>query len=62
MLSVIDFCPPHGDNFLQRNISDFLTTKRIEFDVNDILRGIESKKKRIEIAKVALDRWAGLKR
>lgn len=61
-LSVIDFCPPHGDNFLQRDIvNDFTNRNKIDqFDVNEILRGTKPEK-RVQIAKVALDRWGKLK-
>lgn len=62
MLSIIDFCPPHGDNFLQRDITNYFKNgnKMDQFDVHEILRKIRPEK-RVEIAKVALDRWVGLR-
>lgn len=62
MLAIIDFRPPHGDSFLQRDIiNDFKSSNKInQFDVNEILCRIEPEK-RVQIAKIALDRWDRLK-
>uniref|UniRef100_A0A1I7UXC9 Protein kinase domain-containing protein n=1 Tax=Caenorhabditis tropicalis TaxID=1561998 RepID=A0A1I7UXC9_9PELO len=61
-LSVIDFCPPRGDSFLQPSISnDFKYRSKIDhLEVNEVLREI-SCAKRVEIAKSTLDKWIKLK-
>ncbi|PIC54687.1 hypothetical protein B9Z55_003838 [Caenorhabditis nigoni] len=61
-LSIVDFCPPRRKFVLQRDITNgFKNENKFDrFDVCEILKEIEPEK-RVEIAKVALDRWDGIR-
>ncbi|CAO4363583.1 unnamed protein product [Caenorhabditis nigoni] len=61
-LSIVDFCPPQRKRVLQRYITnDFKNENEFDrFDACEILKEIEPEK-RVEIARVALHRWDGIR-